>query len=159
MFVAFYRAFGISNEVVCLQRCLVVTCLVPGDSSAVSGHVLYTPYHHAPVYSVTLLAAAYVGCVCVFSCNLLPALLEIKASSQQSRKVMIISLVYTLLLMLQLPPVQVPDDISPRDGQRHHHDTAGPQHLRHPALRGEVPAAGAGQAGGQKPQSRLLGRK
>ena len=28
--------------------------LVPGETAAVSAHVLCTPYNHAPVYSVTL---------------------------------------------------------------------------------------------------------
>ena len=39
---------------------LVVTWLVPREIAVVSVHVLYTPYKHAPVYSVTLFKATYV---------------------------------------------------------------------------------------------------
>ena len=41
-----------------LQRCLVVTWLVPRKTAAVSAHVLCTPYNHAQVYCVTFLEAA-----------------------------------------------------------------------------------------------------
>ena len=33
----------------CLERCLVVTWLVPRETDAVSAHVLCTPYKYAPV--------------------------------------------------------------------------------------------------------------
>ena len=46
-----------------LQCCLVVTWLVPCETAAISAHVLCTPYNHAPVYSVTLSEAIYVGCL------------------------------------------------------------------------------------------------
>ena len=48
----FFCFFLILTEVVYLQRCLVVTWLVPRETAAVSGHVLCTPYSHAPVCSV-----------------------------------------------------------------------------------------------------------
>ena len=44
-----------------VQRCLVVTWLVSRETVAVSGHVLCTPYNHAPVYSVTLFKATFSG--------------------------------------------------------------------------------------------------
>ena len=43
---------------VCVQRCLVVTWLVPRETAAVSVQGLSTPYNHVPVYSVSLLEAA-----------------------------------------------------------------------------------------------------
>ena len=33
-----------------LQRCLVVTWLVPRETAAVLAHVFYTPYTYAPIY-------------------------------------------------------------------------------------------------------------
>ena len=48
-------AFGISTEVVYLQRSMVVTWLVQSESAAVSAHVLYT------LHNVTSCKAAYVG--------------------------------------------------------------------------------------------------
>ena len=39
---------------------LEVTLLVPGETAAVSVHVLCTPCNYANVYSVTLLEATYV---------------------------------------------------------------------------------------------------
>jgi len=48
----------------CLQRYLVVMWLVPCETAAVSAHVLCrTRYHHAPVYSVTIIETTYVGCM------------------------------------------------------------------------------------------------
>ena len=58
-------------EVVYLQRCLVVTQLVPRETAAVSAHVVCTPYSHAPrSYSKSHMQGA-----CVFNCNLPPAFL------------------------------------------------------------------------------------
>ena len=51
-----------------LQRRLVVTWLVPRETIAHSVQVLYTPYNHAPVYSVILCEATYVS-TCMLSCN------------------------------------------------------------------------------------------
>ena len=51
--LAFHNAFWISTEVVYLQHYLLVTGLVPHETTAVSAHVLCAPYNHAPVYSVT----------------------------------------------------------------------------------------------------------
>ena len=52
------RVFESSTEVMYLQRCLVVTLLVPRKTTGVSAHVLcHTSYNHAPVYSVTFFAA------------------------------------------------------------------------------------------------------
>ena len=48
-----------------LQRCLVVTWLVRCEIAAVSAQVLYTPYNHALVYTVTLFEATCIGCTCV----------------------------------------------------------------------------------------------
>ena len=56
------------------QRCLVVTWL-PHETASNSVHVLYTPYNHAPVYSVTLFEKLHTLGVCVLICNLPPALL------------------------------------------------------------------------------------
>ena len=53
------------TKVVYLQRCLVVTWLVPRETDAVSAQVLSTPYNHAPVYSVSLFEAINVRCVCL----------------------------------------------------------------------------------------------
>ena len=58
-----------------LKRCLVITWLVPCKTAAISVHILCTPCSHAHVYSVTSCKATYIGCMCVFSCNLPPALL------------------------------------------------------------------------------------
>ena len=55
----------VPTEVVYLQRCLVVTWLVPLETAAVSAHVLFTPHNHAPMYNVTSFQATYVGCMCV----------------------------------------------------------------------------------------------
>ena len=49
----FAGRFGISVELVYLQRCSVVTWLVPREAVAVSAQVLCTSYNHAPVYSAT----------------------------------------------------------------------------------------------------------
>ena len=46
---------------------------MPREATAVLGHVLCTLYNHALEYSVILFEATH-G-VCVFSCNLTPALL------------------------------------------------------------------------------------
>ena len=79
--VAFYNAFWIFTSVGYLQRCLIVTWMVPHETAAVSAHVLCTPYNHAPchvttMHHVTLLhAKPYMYGACVFSCNLPPALL------------------------------------------------------------------------------------
>ena len=43
----------------------IVKWLVPGETAAVSAHVLCTPYSHAPGYSANLFEATYVGCMCV----------------------------------------------------------------------------------------------
>ena len=48
-----------------LQRCLVVTRLVPRETSAVSAHVLCIPYNHTTDYSVTLFEVTYVQGACV----------------------------------------------------------------------------------------------
>ena len=70
--VAFYHAFGISTKVVCLQRCLVITWLVPHETAAVSAHIFI---HHTTTHHVTSLCAKpHAHCVCVFSCDLPPAL-------------------------------------------------------------------------------------
>ena len=37
-----------------LQRCLVVTWLVPRETVVISAQVLFPPYNHAPVHSFTL---------------------------------------------------------------------------------------------------------
>ena len=55
-------AFSVSTEVVYVQRCLVVTWLVPGETAAVSAHILCTPYNHAPCH-VTSCKATYIGCM------------------------------------------------------------------------------------------------
>ena len=47
MTVDFYSTFRIANRVVYLQLCLVVTWLVPRETAAVLGHVVWTPYNHA----------------------------------------------------------------------------------------------------------------
>ena len=49
-----HGVFWISTEVACLQRCLVVTWLVPCKTAAVLVPVLYTPCNHVPVYSVII---------------------------------------------------------------------------------------------------------
>ena len=36
---------------------------MPGETAAISEQVLYTPYNHAPVYSVILFEAIYIGCM------------------------------------------------------------------------------------------------
>ena len=43
----------------------IVKWLVPGETAAVSAHVLSTPYSHAPGYSAILFEATYVGCMFV----------------------------------------------------------------------------------------------
>ena len=55
-----------------LQRChLVVTWLVPRETVAILPQFLCTPYNCAPVYSLTLFKATYVGCMCVnVTCHL-----------------------------------------------------------------------------------------
>ena len=40
---------------------IVVTWLVPLETAVILEHVLLTPYNHAPVYSVTLSKATYIG--------------------------------------------------------------------------------------------------
>ena len=57
-----------------LQCCLVVTGLVPHETAAISACFLCTPYSCAPVYSVALFEATYVGW-CVFGCILPSAFL------------------------------------------------------------------------------------
>ena len=37
---------------------------VPLETLAVLVHILWTPYSHAPVYSITSFEATYVGCMC-----------------------------------------------------------------------------------------------
>ena len=55
----FYSAFlNIHQSGVLTQHCLVVIWLVPHETAAVSEHVLWTPYNHAPVYSVTSFKAS-----------------------------------------------------------------------------------------------------
>ena len=44
--------FLLSAKVMYVQRCLVVTWLVPHETAAVSVHVLNTSYKYAPVYIV-----------------------------------------------------------------------------------------------------------
>ena len=51
--VAFYSAFWKSAEVVYVQRCLIVTWLVPRRPAAVSAHVLCTSYNHPPCYDTS----------------------------------------------------------------------------------------------------------
>ena len=51
-------------NVVYLQRCLVVTWLMPHETASVSAHVLCTLYGHVSVYSVTPCAATYVVVTC-----------------------------------------------------------------------------------------------
>ena len=46
-----------------LQCCSVVTWLRPREAVAISTHVPYTPYNHAPVYSILLFGTTIVGCV------------------------------------------------------------------------------------------------
>ena len=56
-----------------VQRCLVVTWLVPRETGAFSEHILCAQYSHAPVYSVTSSEATYLGCVVMClgaTCNL-----------------------------------------------------------------------------------------
>ena len=54
-----------------MQRCFVVTWLKLSGSAAVSANVLCTPHNYAPVYSVTLLEATYIGCMCLaVTCHL-----------------------------------------------------------------------------------------
>ena len=48
-----YSWFLVSTEVMYLQRCLVVTWLVPRETAAISPHVLCARYSHAPVYRAT----------------------------------------------------------------------------------------------------------
>ena len=57
-----------------LKRYLAITWLVPCKTAAISVHILCTPCNHAHVYSVTPCKATHIGCRCVFSCNLPPAL-------------------------------------------------------------------------------------
>ena len=57
------------------HHCLVVTWLVPRETAAVLAQVLCTSNSHAPVYSVTLFKATCMYAACLFSWNLLPALL------------------------------------------------------------------------------------
>ena len=54
---------------------LFVIWLVLCETTAISAHVLCTPYSPAPVCCVTLFEAIYTYGACVFSCNMLPALL------------------------------------------------------------------------------------
>ena len=61
--LALHSAFLTAHQSGVLQRCLVVTWLVSPKTAAVPVHVLFTPYNHAPVYSVTLFKA--VRCLCV----------------------------------------------------------------------------------------------
>ena len=60
--LAFGNRFWISTEVVYLQRCLVVTWLVPRETAAVSAHVLWPPYNHAPCH-VTSCKTTYMRCM------------------------------------------------------------------------------------------------
>ena len=46
--IAIYSAFWTCSAVVCLQHCLVITCLVPRETAAVS----VQRYNHAPVDGV-----------------------------------------------------------------------------------------------------------
>ena len=69
--VAFYtarceypRKRCIYTEVMYLQCCSVVTWPRPREAAAISTHVPYTPYNHAPLYSILLLGTTIVGCVC-----------------------------------------------------------------------------------------------
>ena len=55
----FIARFWISIQVVCLQRYLVVTWLVPRETAAVLG----SPYNYALVYSVTSFQVTYLGCM------------------------------------------------------------------------------------------------
>ena len=48
-----------------LQCCLAVTWLVAAKTASVPAHIRWTPYTHAPVYSVALFKATYTGCMCV----------------------------------------------------------------------------------------------
>ena len=73
MIVALIAAlFLISTEVVYLQRCLVVTWLVPCKTAAISAHSVYTIQ---PCTVTSLHAKPHTYGACVFSCNQPPALL------------------------------------------------------------------------------------
>ena len=61
-----HSAFGTSTEVVYLQRCLVVTWLVPRGPAPISAHVLCTPYDHTPGCNVV---RSHISRVHVFGCN------------------------------------------------------------------------------------------
>ena len=50
--VALHGAISLFTQLAFLQRCLVVTWLVPRQTAAISAHVLCTPYSHAPRCSV-----------------------------------------------------------------------------------------------------------
>ena len=65
--VSFHSSFWIPTQMVHLQRCLVVTWLVPRKLLP-SRHVLCTPHNHARCH-VTSCVATYVRCMHV-SCNL-----------------------------------------------------------------------------------------
>ena len=56
-------AFWISTEALYLQRCLVVTWLMPRKTAAVSAHVLCIPYRDAPAYDVTWFEVSCVVCI------------------------------------------------------------------------------------------------
>ena len=47
------------------QCCLAATWLVAAKTAPVLAHIMCTPYNHAPVYSVTLFKATYIGCMSV----------------------------------------------------------------------------------------------
>ena len=49
-----------------LQCCLVVKWLVPCEIAAILAQVLWTPYNHALVYSVTLFQATNIECIHVY---------------------------------------------------------------------------------------------
>ena len=67
----FIVCFWISAKVVYLQCYLVVTWLVPRETVAVLllVHVVWTPYNHIPIHSVTVslfqAIILYMGCLCV----------------------------------------------------------------------------------------------
>ena len=48
---------------------------MPHETNAVSALILCIRYSHASAYSVTSFEATFIGCICIFSCHLAPALL------------------------------------------------------------------------------------
>ena len=78
MSVAFYFATFLNSHGSGVRATALFSCYMAGTrrETVVSAHVLFAPYNHAPVYTVTSCKAIHVGCTCInnSSCNLSTAL-------------------------------------------------------------------------------------